>query len=617
MEKTAMIYRGFKENKAPVFVISALLLCMAIGWAVYVLFGHPLINDMCKSGSIEILNGVIKGQAIRPIAEYYQGADPLYRTLFERSIFIIIGVLICGLFVKRKTKPESSYFYLLFALCLAIHLMLSLVGWENSLSDRHGFRQTQTAITTYYVIKDGFRLDYITPILGKPWSIPFEFPLYQWIVAAFVLISRIHLEQAGRFISLAFFYLSLIPIYQLLGYFVTNKSHRLTFLCLLLASPIYIFWPRTFMIESLAVFLSLVFLDVAARAVIDRKPVMLLSACALGGLAVLVKTTTFLVYCIPAFSLCVWLWARERKSIGFSPKQFANLILIFAVPLIIGAGWVMYADHLKSLNPLAGDFTAEASKYWIFGTITQKLSLDTWKVCASHLLVIAGIRLENLRTLLIFTFFAGAIFSLKKSGYHTVALLSLGFFLAGPVIFTNLYVVHDYYWYSNSIFLLTSMGFLILPLLENEKWKGAGKYAIIPTIILSMYFSYFNSYFQVAARNKVFNASLVKAIQGFTKEDDILLIYGFDWSAELPYYSQRRAIMIRSRAPQLVLKNDKKFQRALEELKEDKIAAMVVRKNAVAVSTQYFIQERVARLGLLPNPVFQNSEIALYAQRKQ
>jgi hypothetical protein len=172
-------------------------------------------------------------------------------------------------------------------------MILASIGWNNTLCDQHGFRQTQTAITSFYTIKEGFKLNYITPILGKPWSIPMEFPLYQWIVSLFVLITQINLDQAGRLVTLLFFYLSLIPIYYLLGYFVSDKSHRLVFLSLLLASPFYVFWSRAFMIESLALFLSLCFLLLFVRNLTRPAPLTYLAACAAGALAAITKITSF------------------------------------------------------------------------------------------------------------------------------------------------------------------------------------------------------------------------------------------------------------------------------------------------------------------------------------
>ena len=138
-------------------------------------------------------------------------------------------------------KDDNWYFFALFIACLLIHFNFSLVGWNNTICDMHCFRQTQTAISTYYLIKEGFRINYITPVLGKPWAIPMEFPLYQWITAAFAIVSKINLDQAGRFISLLFFYSSLLPLYYLLSLFIVKRTHILVFLCLLLASPVYIF----------------------------------------------------------------------------------------------------------------------------------------------------------------------------------------------------------------------------------------------------------------------------------------------------------------------------------------------------------------------------------------
>ena len=109
---------------------------------------------------------------------------------------------------KSFLKKEDIYFFILFIIAFTIHFYISLIGWNNNILDQYGFRQAQTAISTYYTIKDGFALRYITPVLGAPWSIPFEFPLFQWIVAGLVLIFKTPLDQTGRFVSLFFFYSS-------------------------------------------------------------------------------------------------------------------------------------------------------------------------------------------------------------------------------------------------------------------------------------------------------------------------------------------------------------------------------------------------------------------------
>src|SRR5262245_20084309 len=97
---------------------------------------------------------------------------------------------------------------------LLIHSVAAISnGWTHTISDEHGFRQAQTAITVDYLLKGGPWIAYETPVFGPPWSIPFEFPLYQWITALLVLFFRMPVEQAGRAVSAGFFYASLIPSY--------------------------------------------------------------------------------------------------------------------------------------------------------------------------------------------------------------------------------------------------------------------------------------------------------------------------------------------------------------------------------------------------------------------
>lgn len=148
----------------------------------------------------------------------------------------------------------------MFIICLVLHLRYSLVGWNHNILDQHAFRQSQTAIGVYYLLQEGFKIDYLTPVLGRPWSIPMEFPIYQWIVTGLIAITNMPIDQAGRSVSLFFFYLSLFPLYSLLKLLSKDKYQRLLLLCFILVNPTYLFWSRTFMIESTALFFSLSYL---------------------------------------------------------------------------------------------------------------------------------------------------------------------------------------------------------------------------------------------------------------------------------------------------------------------------------------------------------------------
>lgn len=72
-----------------------------------------------------------------------------------------------------------------FIVCLAFHFWGVQVGWESQNLPGVEYRQAQTACSAYWIkAEKDFSLAYPTPVLGKPWSIPLEFPLYQWTVVA-------------------------------------------------------------------------------------------------------------------------------------------------------------------------------------------------------------------------------------------------------------------------------------------------------------------------------------------------------------------------------------------------------------------------------------------------
>src|SRR6266849_5137855 len=103
------------------------------------------------------------------------------------------------------TRFDTTVLRLLFALCLGWAAYHATVGFGFPISDQHGFRQAQTAITIDTFLRGGPLLRYETPVLGVPWAIPFELPLYQWITAVLCLMTGLAVIQAGRIVSEAFF----------------------------------------------------------------------------------------------------------------------------------------------------------------------------------------------------------------------------------------------------------------------------------------------------------------------------------------------------------------------------------------------------------------------------
>jgi hypothetical protein len=155
-----------------------------------------------------------------------------------------------------KSRITALLPWLFLAVCFGISVHYTTVGWNNALVDYWAFRETQTAISTRSLLENGFRIDYATPVLGAPWSIPFEFPTYHFCVAALVKVSGMGLDSAGRCVSLIFGYGSFTLAALLVARASGSRAAGIYTAALALVSPVYLYGSRAFMIESTALFFT-------------------------------------------------------------------------------------------------------------------------------------------------------------------------------------------------------------------------------------------------------------------------------------------------------------------------------------------------------------------------
>ena len=90
----------FKQNKILIIANASVLLCMAIAWTLYCLFGHQIITTIYNGQSIEFLNGFIGKQNIRSVGEYFQIADKM---MWDSTLKAIISVIILNVLIKIIT----------------------------------------------------------------------------------------------------------------------------------------------------------------------------------------------------------------------------------------------------------------------------------------------------------------------------------------------------------------------------------------------------------------------------------------------------------------------------------------------------------------------------------
>jgi hypothetical protein len=496
---------------------------------------------------------------------------------------------------------------LLFVVVLALHAWCSHLGWTNLPVDGHEFRQMQTALSIRYLMKDGLRIDYPTPLLGKPWSIPLEFPLYQSAVAVLAQTTRLPIEQAGRVVGLAFFYLMLPAAYLLLGRLGLAPPRRLLALCLVLASPIYLYYSRTVLIESTALCLSVWFLWGYWAALAQNSRLGGAVALICGGLAAMVKITTFAVFVPPAALVAVIeLWNRRPPSGG----SWRPLIRLLATALVFGCGataagvaWSLHANSVKAFNPLAGFLLSSAQADWGMGGLAQRFSPAFWmRVFSTWTSGVLGLLGQTVLGVF-------AVIPQTRSRWQFVVLV--GCFLAGPLIFANFYFIHDYYFYESGLFLLAAAGLALDRVLDAVQLPRPVRWGIVLAVVAAGFVTYSRTYYTLIPGNALRTSELGRALHVTTKTDDVLIIYGQDWNPLIPYFSGRRALMF----PGNTQDDPVAQETAFGSLNGERVGALVVMGRMRGRSD--LIGSVASRFGLSARPVLVSETTAVYLREKE
>jgi hypothetical protein len=446
----------------------------------------------------------------------------------------------------RSTFPYKAGLISLCATTAIIALSIAIYYARLPILEFHGFRQTQTAMTTYWMLREGWHLDYQTPVAGYPWSIPFEFPIYQSLVALIVYLGNFSLDTTGRFVSLAFLFACALPAFAISRRIKLSSETPWVFSILLWSSPLYLFWGRTFMIETSAIFFTFAALPYA----IDLLPehphwnstLWFILWITLGMLQ---KITTALPEMIIIFFMIV---ISHLKTVGFRLPTLQKTVQVataFFVPILIAGLWTYYAEVTRAQNILGLEMTSKSLTLWNFGTLQQYLDFGIYKT-----IIWDRAMVRNAGSIL------GAfilVISLFFGERHTKIplLISLALFLLPIEIFINLNLVHDYYQVSSVLFLLGGLSIAIVNLKEKVRNKIPIILAI--TLIFTTFnlFQYKQTYWRLIddlqnSSNQAANQILLvsKVLNKYTPQGSAVVILGADWSSEIGYYAERKSFTV-------------------------------------------------------------------------
>lgn len=440
--------------------------------------------------------------------------------------------------IPQKTNLRGGLAWLVPGICA---LVVVLFWWQTStrpLFDLFSFRQCQTAMSAlWFDLENPVRglFFYETPEFGAPWMVPFEFPLYQGMVAGISHHTGLPVTAVGRMLSGFFLLASLYPafvVFRQLGLGSAGFGFSMVFL---LCSPLYLYWSRSFMIESTAVFFGFGFLALASLACRGSNFLFWAGAVLCGALCALVKATTF-----PSFGVAAVLAAFAiLAGCGAGLPQRKRCFRFFGVVLAVGGCiaaallWTKHADALKSLNPLSAHLVSEKLGAWNYGSVAQRFSREFWVGLVWGRAVPEAIGSPFFLAIPL----AALVFSDNRG-----RMILLGLFLLPMLLFTNLHLVHSYYQYANSFWLLLALGVsfgLLYPKLP--KWVLA---ALGVCVVAFQVHEFSQRYFTPTTWKWNVVMDLGKKVKKETPPNSAILVAGDDWSPEVAFYSERKAIYI-------------------------------------------------------------------------
>ncbi len=130
-----------------------------------------------------------------------------------------------------------------------------------------------------------------------------------------------------------------------------------------------------------------------------------------------------------------------------------------------------------------------------------------------------------------------------------VTLVFLAGFAAGPIVFTNLYFEHNYYWFANAVWLLLAVGAALSSIHERLRTLRPTLQWAVPLLVLlgaGAGFASWNSIYWTAIKSfpkrEEIESNWTAHIERHVPKDHALLILGNDWNPIALYYAGRKGL---------------------------------------------------------------------------
>lgn len=410
----------------------------------------------------------------------------------------------------------------------------------HSLNEMHGFRQTQTALVARSYAEHGINLLHTPlPVFGSGSDVPFEFPLFQAIAAVLARMG-LSVDLSMRLLGLVCFQATAVLLFVL-----TSRWHgrRVATIAVVLLefSPFGLAWGAASLIEFFAVALALGMVLALDHWFVGDRWWWLAAGALSGWLALLIKVTTATAWIVlmvgSAFAVLV---LRGWRS---SWRRIVTGGAVVLVPgLVLTAAWTRHADQIKAKNPLTEGYTSAGLRDWNFGTPRQRIEISNYVTILDRVTgEIAGPFL-----LVLFAGVASAILGMGVADrVRRVAWIVAA--AAGPLVFFNLYVVHNYYLCAvfPAITVFAALGIDGVARLVRDRPRAATAIAALATFFVL----FCTASDRLGVRDiqqwehKPPAPAQAAMLKAHTGPDEPIIFIKCDWSPVIPYYSERNAVM--------------------------------------------------------------------------
>jgi 4-amino-4-deoxy-L-arabinose transferase-like glycosyltransferase len=282
--------------------------------------------------------------------------------------------------IARTPGSNSLWHGVLFCLVAATVLLIYGNKARVPFFRANMLREAQTASVVQDYLDNGIHLleSKLAFMLPQPSYLLLEFPIYQAMVASAAGI--VGYETFGKLLSVFSFIGSMAFVYLIAGRVLRNARAGVLAAAVMAVMPMNIVMQAAFMIDALALCLSLGMLYFGLRWNDSQHHRDLLAATILGALAAVIKPFVLFPLVFPlVFVVAQSVFIQKERSLIRSSAALSAMALTWVIAL---GAWYFWSDHLNRQGALFGAGNANVLGPQFIGGLASRIAPEYWAMMA-------------------------------------------------------------------------------------------------------------------------------------------------------------------------------------------------------------------------------------------